>query len=448
MCVRRVLIPIAAVVVALTGAATVQAQILDGATPPIELNFSTPGARSLGMGGAFIGLADDATAAYANPAGLTILRSPEVSLEGRMWDYTATFPDSGHFDGSATGSGIDTVDGLVNGTSSESVTGLSFLSYVRAGEGWAFALYGHKLANFQSKFRTQGPFVGEGDTLGRLFPVDGRMDLEVQNYGASLAFTVSENFSIGVGASYYDFSFDARTDRYDFIADPFGPADYSSSNLFASQVANGSGSDWGFNVGFLWRATEKFQLGGVYRDGPSFDFSYRGTCGPSDPDYCSTEGNEFTTSGKLHVPTVYGLGIAIKPSDALTVTVDWDHVAYSDLEKGFAYVPSIGDAGELQNFSVSDGDEYHIGLEYGFINLTSPLLLRAGAWLDPAHATTYSGSLPVFQALWSAANSANDQWHYTGGLGFVLAQGKFQIDLAADVSDRVDTYSLSGVYRF
>ena len=46
----------------------------------LTFNFRNPGARSLGMGGAFLGLADDATAAEANPAGLTILRTSEISL--------------------------------------------------------------------------------------------------------------------------------------------------------------------------------------------------------------------------------------------------------------------------------------------------------------------------------------------------------------------------------
>jgi hypothetical protein len=35
----------------------------------IEPAMVNPGARSLGLGGAFVALADDATAAYANPAG-------------------------------------------------------------------------------------------------------------------------------------------------------------------------------------------------------------------------------------------------------------------------------------------------------------------------------------------------------------------------------------------
>ena len=33
------------------------------------------------MGGAFVGVADDATAAFNNPAGLTVLNRPEVSAE-------------------------------------------------------------------------------------------------------------------------------------------------------------------------------------------------------------------------------------------------------------------------------------------------------------------------------------------------------------------------------
>src|SRR5687768_9595103 len=51
----------------------------------LQFNFGNPGARSLGMGGAFLGLADDASAAEANPAGLTVLRKPEVSLEVRNY---------------------------------------------------------------------------------------------------------------------------------------------------------------------------------------------------------------------------------------------------------------------------------------------------------------------------------------------------------------------------
>src|SRR2546422_11079012 len=49
-----------------------------------QFNFNNPGARALGMGGAFIGVADDATAAVTNPAGLVILQRPGLSRGGKV----------------------------------------------------------------------------------------------------------------------------------------------------------------------------------------------------------------------------------------------------------------------------------------------------------------------------------------------------------------------------
>src|SRR5258706_2334772 len=63
----------------------------------LQFNFGNPGARSLGMGGAFLGLADDASAAEANPAGLTILRKPEISVEGRNYQEQQVFSTSGTY---------------------------------------------------------------------------------------------------------------------------------------------------------------------------------------------------------------------------------------------------------------------------------------------------------------------------------------------------------------
>src|SRR5437868_4844372 len=63
----------------------------------LQFNFGNPGARSLGMGGAFLGLADDASAAEANPAGLTILRKPEITIEGRNYQEKQVFTTSGTF---------------------------------------------------------------------------------------------------------------------------------------------------------------------------------------------------------------------------------------------------------------------------------------------------------------------------------------------------------------
>lgn len=67
----------------------------------IDWNISGAGARAAGMGGAFIGVADDATAITWNPGGLTQLYRPEVSVVGRFiaenYKYESTYDDKNSF---------------------------------------------------------------------------------------------------------------------------------------------------------------------------------------------------------------------------------------------------------------------------------------------------------------------------------------------------------------
>ncbi len=90
---RKLSLALAALLALPAAAQNVDIEALSG----LQFNFGNPGARSLGMGGAFLGLADDASAIEANPAGLTILRKPEVSIEGRNYQEQQTFTTSGTF---------------------------------------------------------------------------------------------------------------------------------------------------------------------------------------------------------------------------------------------------------------------------------------------------------------------------------------------------------------
>src|SRR5687767_7156758 len=64
---------------------TTQAQdIVAAPNADLRFDFATPGARSLALGGAFVGLGDDATSAFVNPAGLRSISRTEVSVEGRF----------------------------------------------------------------------------------------------------------------------------------------------------------------------------------------------------------------------------------------------------------------------------------------------------------------------------------------------------------------------------
>ena len=56
----------------------------------IQFNFNIPSARGIGLGGAFVAVADDATAGMANPAGLTVLTKPEISVHYKVSRFSHT----------------------------------------------------------------------------------------------------------------------------------------------------------------------------------------------------------------------------------------------------------------------------------------------------------------------------------------------------------------------
>ena len=92
------------------------------------------------MGGAFTARADDATAVYANPAGLIQLSRPEVSIEGRRWEHANRFLNGG------TQLDPDSLDGLIYDETDDSTSGLSFLSgfYPSKSGRWVVGLFRHQ----------------------------------------------------------------------------------------------------------------------------------------------------------------------------------------------------------------------------------------------------------------------------------------------------------------
>ena len=105
-----------------------------------------PGARSLGLGGAFTGVADDATAAIANPAGLSILFAKEFSLHLRNSDS-----DIGFLDPDAYNSvNDDTPTGRMNKEYSDSGTNVSFASFVLPLDRWVLSAYYMNQLDFSS----------------------------------------------------------------------------------------------------------------------------------------------------------------------------------------------------------------------------------------------------------------------------------------------------------
>jgi long-subunit fatty acid transport protein len=418
-----------------------------------EFSFSNPGARSLGFGGAFAALADDATAAFANPAGLVQLGRPEISVELRHWRFSTPFVEGGRYQGEPTGIGLDTTDGLRFSDSAEHLTGLSYLSFVYPKGKWALAIYRHQLANFRAETETQGLFPG---FLGAR-AIDRRWSTELDIVGSGIAtsYRISDRLSLGVGIVYFQGRLDAPfewsvPDDLDTVEGFFGPTSY----LPAQQLANGEmdidDSDWGITGGLFWNFTDGWNVGLFYRQGPEFHLVHSIRAGPLaslvEPAYV-LGATIVSIATPMQFPDVYGAGFAYRSRDGkLAVSFEWDRVEYSSIFGSFDPVvletldPDLDLGIEL---AADDGDELRLGAEYAFLDLNPVFAVRAGVWRDPDHRFHSNSTDPEHQALFQAGQ---DEMHLALGIG--LAFTSFQIDLAVDFSDLVNTFALSAIYSF
>jgi hypothetical protein len=250
---------------------------------PLQFDFLNPGAKSLAMGGAFSGVADDATATLANPAGLIQIGQREVSLEGRVTSNNARFLQGGRLSGTVLNEGLDTVSGPQFGDSRGTHAGPTFLSVVLpfartdpadplVGQTrWVLAAQRHELVRVDQQFQSTGVFQqAPGDlTSVRERPQQSDRQLSITSYGLSMAYAVRPGIAIGGGLSLYRFSIDSifrRFDTFGFLGAPNTGTELGRS----TQV----GDDTGVapSLGLLIGTAGRTRAGVLYRHGPSFTF--------------------------------------------------------------------------------------------------------------------------------------------------------------------------------
>ena len=463
----------------------VHSQSTDEVNSVIQFNFSNPGARSLAMGGAFGARADDATAVYANPAGLTQLSRFEFALEGRGSRFRSPFVNSG-----VDAFGVGPVSAPEIGETETETGGASFASlmYPGSSDRWTIGGYRHAMVNYETEVFSDGVGDPGFPTAPRMRPTSAKYSLGIVAWGLSGAFKLYQNpdrtraFSIGITAAYNDFDLASRTERLDSLRGTEGSSIATQDDPTVGiteldkrccqfenrgdvrqfNTQTGSDNDVSFGAGILWKA-KRYSLGAVYRQGPEFAFqanNYRR--------FAVIVGNLFTGfpvatrefvqavgvpgpgpwSGVFKVPDVYGASFSVKPHKYVLISGDYNRVEYSDLLDTNLDVigRDIGQglAGPAQDFVLEDGDEYRLGIE-GTIpwKTRSAWFLRAGAWSDPDHDMQYTGSDEELKLLFL---SGDDEVHVSGGFG--VRMPSFQIDMGVDLSERVDTVSVTGVFYF
>ncbi len=378
---------------------TALAQLLPfGLSLPPSLNFATSpspvgsGARAVGKGTAFIAVADDATAASHNPAGLVQLERPEFSIVGayflRSESQDVTQPDT-----------------RVAGQTLDNLT-LNYLSTV-----YPFELLQRNVVvslNVQRLFDLHGAT----DVVSRFTTIDGVQQVSSRQTGGlftispAVAVQMTSALSIGLAFNIWP---DILDNGWEQDVDVRGSGFVTSGNRAVPFTSQGRIRETfafqGFNVtaGFLWAVNSVFSLGGVVRTPftARVDHTHTSSLTVTLQNAAPvTSGRRFRDTLDMDLPVTYGLGLAARLSDRLTLALDVSRTHWSDfrLERSMPQddleVQNGAPSGKGRAVLNGQGDNttsVRLGAEYLWIRpVTTPWLaprviipLRAGLFYDP-----------------------------------------------------------------
>ncbi len=335
----------------------------------LDFRFVTPGARAVGMGKTFVGLADDATAAASNPAGLSNLLEPEVSFEFsgtkiRHERVVATDPIK------RTQTFGDFVPLPSFGSAVFPLGQATIAGFINSMQGYSehFMFDGRKITPTKSE---------DGDF--------GFIDVGALNFGASGSYVCSSWLSIGGSIVATRLWMQGESHS----GSPAAPKNGS--------VTDDAALSWSGFAGVLVKPARGVAIGAAYYGSEHFDLnttiSGNFWLGGNDQTarYVSPEEGKRTI--EYVIPTRYSLGTSWRINDAVTIAADASRVLYSQrvtdkfLIVDFSLVQN--NALGPDNFWVPDVTEYHLGGEYRAFRHQHALSLRAGLYTNPDHQMRY-----------------------------------------------------------
>jgi long-chain fatty acid transport protein len=464
------------------------AQTNDEGLAFLQFNLFNPGARALGMGGAFVGLADDASAALANPAGAVVLLRPEVSVDFSSTDFHNEIPwNSGGQTFTATPQN-DTI--LLSNYKltfdpqafPQTRSNISFASFVYPISKRKFVVSG--FYNEQTRFGRDFETVGfknclETDDicnssqavpglsgLSTLFnPTKNQIDMRIRHFGISSSFKPLQPVNLGATLNISKLELDSQTQRR---IDP--KTVQNTLSLGSNDVA------FSMTVGTLVEARQNLSIGAVYSRRPNFEA-------------LSTFQQPFirlqvppihTQEVSLKIPDSLAFGFSYQPSDRVTINSDVVRVFYSQLMDEYynarfhpaasAKTPDnrIYQADfQSSTLEIEDGTEYRIGGEYQMDFKNYIFTIRAGYWHEPFHTVIQNeedhrvselrGFTSTNMGFWLTDSRQGPFWSrqfkdlhnpHHGTIGGGILFSSFAVDAAYDYSENFKRFLLSSVFYF
>lgn len=339
----------------------------------------------MGQGNAFIAVADDATAASWNPAGLTQLERPEASFAWEYYSQDNSLSSSTHPE-SETDNEVDWRN-------------LNYASIVyplkNASRPTVLSLNYLKMYNFNNTFFA--PFRERWEEVPGFMDLELNSDLSYEQEGElavlapSLAVDVSKRFTIGFTVNIWSDKLTGKSSFkkslresgeliFWFAGDPNPyPTEYQAYETSEFSVESG----YSFVIGGMYKVSQQWTIGAVVKPEFTLDLEREMNVTLSQTGLPDTIINE-KTDVEMEFPTQIGIGLAYRPNDALTVSAD---VFWSDWSS-FKFI--LGDGTNINPFSVDQGEDLddtvsvRFGTEYLLIKRDWIIPFRFGAAYDPA----------------------------------------------------------------
>ena len=393
------------------------------------------GMKAMSMGGAFVGLADDPTALYYNPAGITQLNN-KVNIAS-----TLAF---GIFHPTIHSPEIYDKYGILRLSDNNKEQDTRFAKIPSMYITYKFS------DKIYAGFAIFAPFGTATDWthtwIGRYF--SDKIDLKTYDFNPTIAYKFNDKLSVAFGINYVYGDVEIKKSfSYPFLA--FNPQVQSTlgfSVSTASQLSlynrlydrnydvdikldgdtGSSGRGWGFNFGLMYKPNNEWQIGFIYRSEVNLDFKGKATynympgittlgseVGIPQMSYPLFQKSSITASIKL--PDYAALGIVNKSFDKWTLLLDIYWTGWSDYKAltvkyaGFPYSSTVP-----KNWN--DVLAVRLGAQY---QISDKIAVRFGYMHDES---------PTVDSTRGPELACSDRNDITLGFGYKM--GKFNIDAA------------------
>lgn len=340
------------------------------------------GARALGMGGAFLARADDATAASWNPAGLSYLKRPELCLVGAVSGFDASQRNA---------AGVVTTNDRSSGTAPD------FLSAALPFE------FGPVSGAAQVSFQRAFSFDGTRRIRRTISEVDRPVVFEVEGVGGFDVFALGTGVRVTrglrLGLTLNGWLNDDWLNGYRLTRarEGFNPS---------LQKVRFDISGWNANLGALWSPIEDLNLGVVAKT----PFTARAELARKRQDEEFDRENSYSSDDvRLQLPGAVGVGVSWRARSTLTVSADYTRTFWSGARiYNYFTLPLAGQPRppdsvfdrlsypSLTMDEQEDTEQLRFGAEHVVIGARVKWPLRAGFFTDRQYFRAGDESIPRF----------------------------------------------------